>query len=202
MADEVFVHAAAINESETVGAGTRIWAFAHVMRGAVVGRGCNIGDHAFVEAGAVIGNGVTLKNGVAVWEGVTIEDFAFVGPGAIFTNDRYPRSPRAPQAQTRYADRGWLDKTLVREGATIGAGAIIVCGTTIGRHAMVAAGAVVTRDVAEYQLVSGAPARPTGYVCACGHPFPGKVARCSRCGRTYRRDGDGLAPTRPKEVAP
>ena len=102
-------HPAALVETDDIGAGTRVWAFAHVMRGARVGSNCNVGDHAFVEAGAVVGNNVTLKNNVCVWAGVTLEDDVFVGPNATFTNDRYPRSPRMPEAAARYeTPERWL----------------------------------------------------------------------------------------------
>lgn len=195
MADEVFVHPRGLNESEQVGAGTRIWAFAQVMRGAVVGRNCNIGGHSFVEAGAKVGNGVTIKNGVCVWEGVCLEDYVFVGPQACFTNDRYPRSPRGPSAADRYATKGWLEGTRVCEGAAIGARAVILPGLTIGRYAMVAAGAVVTRDVPDFVTVRGHPARVAGFVCMCGHPLPGdgQALNCIHCSRVYVKSGDGLA---------
>lgn len=191
--DEVFVHRLALNESETVGSGTRIWAWAHVLKGAVVGRDCNIGDHAFIEGGAVVGDGVTIKNGVAIWEGVTLEDFVFVGPNAAFTNDRFPRSPRHPDLRARYADKGWLERTLVREGASLGANCTIVCGTTIGRYALVAAGAVVARDVPDFRVVAGSPARVVGSVCLCGERLPrsGEL-RCVRCARVYVTSGAGL----------
>ena len=193
MADDVFVHPSAINESDGVGAGTRIWAFAHVMRGAVIGAHCNLGDHAFVESGAAVGNGVTIKNGVSVWEGVTLEDFVFVGPNAVFTNDRCPRSPRGPAAGARYADKGWLVKTRIREGASIGANATILCGVTVGRYAMIAAGAVVVRDVPDHVLVAGCPAKVMGYVCMCGQPLKGENRlRCDGCGRAYLEEGPGL----------
>lgn len=195
MADDVYVHARGLNESEQVGAGTRIWAFAQVMRGAVVGRDCNIGGHSFIEAGARVGDGVTIKNGVCVWEGVVIEDFVFVGPQACFTNDRHPRSPRGPAGRVRYADKGWLVGTRVCEGASIGARAVILPGVTIGRYALVAAGAVVTRDVGDFSMVRGHPARPAGYVCMCGQPLAaGQTLRCSRCGRSYDVGENGLVP--------
>ena len=187
MGNEVFVHANAINESEKVGGGTRIWAFAHGMRGAVVGTHCNIGDHAFIESGAILGNGVTVKNGVLVWEGVQLDDFVFVGPGAVFTNDLYPRSPRHPAAKKRYATKDWLVRTRVREGASIGANATILCGVTIGKYATVGAGALVSKDVRDFTLVVGSPAREIGYVCLCGQSLPiGKdEMRCRMCGREY-----------------
>lgn len=194
MAGDVFVHERALNESSQVGAGSRIWAFAHVMKGAVVGRNCNIGDHAFLEGGAVLGDGVTIKNGVCVWEGVTLEDFVFVGPQVAFTNDRHPRSPRAPVARDRYASKAeWLVRTLVKEGASIGSNATILCGVTVGRYATVAAGAVVSRDVRDFRLVAGCPAREVGYVCMCGRPMGAEPPyQCAACGRLYEEDGPGL----------
>ncbi|MFH0954170.1 MAG: acyltransferase [Verrucomicrobiota bacterium] len=195
MPSDVFVHPAGINESDQVGKGTRIWAFAHVLKGAVIGEQCNIGDHCFVETGARLGNGVTLKNGVSVWEGVTLEDFSFVGPNAVFTNDKFPRSPRLAAVSGRYADKRWLVGTTVRAGATIGANAIIVCGVTIGCFAMVAAGALVTRDVPDFVLAVGCPAEPAGYACLCGQRLPeGREPKCASCGRSYRKEKSGLAP--------
>ena len=121
-----FIHPAAICESAEVGDGTRIWAFAHVLAGAVIGRNCNICDRAFIEQGTRIGNGVTVKNGAMIWEGVTLEDYAFIGPGVIFTNDRYPRSRQLAEAAPRYArNDNWLVPTTVRRGASIGAGAVV-----------------------------------------------------------------------------
>jgi UDP-2-acetamido-3-amino-2,3-dideoxy-glucuronate N-acetyltransferase len=195
MADDVKVHPSGLCESDRVGRGSRIWAFAHVMKGAVVGEECNIGDHAFVEGGAVLGNGVTVKNGVAVWEGVTLEDYVFVGPNAVFTNDRFPRSPRGPEAKARYASHDWLSPTRVRQGATIGANATVVCGITIGRYAMIGAAAVVTRDVGDFELVIGCPARPIGHVCVCSARLPaGEAPKCPACSRAYRKTGRALEP--------
>lgn len=196
MGTDVFVHERALNESGQVGSGTRIWAFAHVMKGAVVGRDCNIGDHAFLESGAVVGDGVTIKNGVCVWDGVTLEKHVFVGPQVAFTNDRHPRSPRAPVASERYAEKGWLSRTLVREGAAIGANATILCGLTIGHYASIAAGAVVTRDVGDFELVAGCPARRMGFVCRCGQSLQeGSAPTCAACGRGYRMAGERLVAT-------
>ncbi len=187
MAGDVFVHPNALNESESIGRGTRIWAFAHIMRGAVVRTDCNIGDHSFIESGADVGNGVTIKNGVCIWEGVKIEDFVFIGPGVMFTNDRYPRSPRAPVAQERYSKKeNWLLPTLIREGASIGAKAVILAGVTIGRYATVAAGALVARNVPDFSLVAGNPAVAIGHVCMCGHPLPASL-ECISCDRVYEK---------------
>lgn len=171
-----FVHDRALCETTEIGDGTRIWAFAHVMDGTRIGRDCNIGDHTFVEAGASVGDRVTVKNGVMVWAGVTVDDDVFIGPGVIFTNDRYPRSPRLAGVATvahRYAKQErWLVRTFVARGATIGAGAVVSPGVRIGEFAMIAAGAVVARDVEAFRLVQGVPARPAGWVCFCGRPLP------------------------------
>lgn len=180
MSESVFVHPKGLCESSSVGPGTRVWAFAHVMEGAVVGAGCNIGDHAFIESGARLGDRVTVKNAVLVWDRVTIEDEVFLGPNAVFTNDLMPRAARKKSPDE-------FLPTLVRRGATVGAGAIVVCGTTIGEHAFVAAGAVVVRDVAAHALVAGNPARWIGWVCACGERLDATL-RCS-CGRGYRQAG-------------
>lgn len=194
----VYIHPAALVESDDIGAGSRVWAFAHVMKGAQVGAKCNIGDHAFVESGAILGDRVTVKNGVMVWDGVALKDDVFVGPGAIFTNDRMPRSPRmdSKAVQARYKEpAGWLSRTTVERGASIGAGAVIVAGLSIGEYAMVAAGAVVTRDVAPHTLVQGNPAKPAGLVCRCGSRLPkpsGNGAQCSHCKETYRLRGKTL----------
>jgi UDP-2-acetamido-3-amino-2,3-dideoxy-glucuronate N-acetyltransferase len=186
MTDRYF-HPAALVESEEIGPGTRVWAFAHVMRGARVGCRCNIGDHVFIEAGAVIGNNVTLKNNVCVWSGVTLEDDVFVGPNATFTNDRFPRSPRMQEAATRYeTPERWLLPTVVERGVSIGANATIVPGVRLGRYSMIAAGALVTADVPPFALMVGAPARLAGYVCRCGQKLLGsyRITACDACGET------------------
>ncbi|MFQ5495207.1 MAG: acyltransferase [Phycisphaerae bacterium] len=188
----VFVHAAAICESRQVGEGTRIWPFTHVMEGAVVGRDCNIGEHVFIEGGVRVGDRVTIKNQVMIWEGVTVEDDVFLGPGMIFTNDPYPRSRRTPAQNDRYGSRDrWLRRTLVRQGASIGAGAIILCGNTIGRYGSVGAGAVVTSDVPSHRLAVGNPARCVGWACICGMSLDDAL-RCWSCSRQYRMIGQTL----------
>jgi UDP-2-acetamido-3-amino-2,3-dideoxy-glucuronate N-acetyltransferase len=150
-----YKHAAALVESDQIGAQTRIWAFAHILPKAVIGEGCNICDHVFIENDVVIGNHVTIKCGVQLWDGLRVEDDVFIGPNATFTNDIAPRSK---QHLPEYP------KTVLRRGSSIGANATILPGLTIGQNAMVGAGAVVTRDVPPFAIVTGSPARISGYV--------------------------------------
>jgi UDP-2-acetamido-3-amino-2,3-dideoxy-glucuronate N-acetyltransferase len=181
--DGVFVHEKALCESDAVGAGTRIWANAHVMRGAAVGRDCNIGEGSFVETGAVLGNHCTVKNGVSVWDKVVCEDYVFLGPDVALTNDFLPRAAFKKDPATDFRS------TLFREGASIGANATIVCGVTVGRHAMVGAGAVVIRDVPDFALVVGNPARFIGWVGRYGERLDFDehgLAACTRTGDVYR----------------
>ena len=190
-ASDIFVHPRALCESEQVGRGTRIWAFAHVMKGAVVGCDCNIGDHAFIETGARIGNRVTVKNQAMVWDGVEIGDDVFVGPGVSFTNDLFPRSPRMPlpAVLARYREQPqWLARTRVQRGASLGAQSAILAGLTIGAFAAVGASAVVTRDVFPYALMLGVPARRVGWVCRCGVRLKEHQTadwRCPQCGERF-----------------
>lgn len=154
--NKTFVHPNAIIEpGATLGEGTRVWAFAHVLPGAKIGRDCNLCDGVFIENDVVIGDRVTIKCGVQVWDGARLEDDVFVGPNATFTNDHFPRSKHYPEA---------FPRTRVCRGASIGANATILPGLVIGAHAMVGAGAVVTRDVPPYAIVAGNPARIKGYV--------------------------------------
>lgn len=150
-----FVHPQGICESDQVGEGTRIWAFAHVLPGAVIGSDCNINDHVFIENDVTIGDRVTVKSGVQVWDGVRLGDDVFVGPNVTFTNDPFPRSKQYPE---KFA------QTVVGPGASLGGGAVILPGIHIGRGAMVGAGAVVTKDVPANAIVVGNPARIRGYV--------------------------------------
>ncbi|MBW7997848.1 MAG: isomerase [Candidatus Glassbacteria bacterium] len=150
----VFIHPQAIVESEAIGEGTRIWAFAHILPGAVIGADCNICDHTFIENDVRLGNGVTVKCGVQLWDGLEIEDRVFIGPNATFTNDPFPRSRQKPESFAR---------TVIKCGASIGANATILPGLTIGRNAMVGAGSVVTADVPANAIVKGVPAKICGY---------------------------------------
>ena len=164
MAD-YFCHPAALVETDAIGEGTKIWAFAHVMAEARIGSDCNIGDHAFIENGAFVGNGVTIKNNVLIWKGVHIGNYAFIGPNVVFTNDRCPRSPRMPSVKKKnLSEADWLLETHVEEGVSIGAGSIILPGIRLGRYCMIGAGSVVTKDVAPYDLVAGNPAKVIGRV--------------------------------------
>ena len=156
------IHSHAICESEHVGDRTRVWAFAHVLPGAVIGADCNICDGVFVENDVVVGDRVTVKCGVQLWDGVTLEDDVFVGPNATFTNDVYPRSKQYPAE---------FKRTLVQQGASIGANATLLPGVTIGAGAMVGAGSVVTRDVPANAIVIGNPARINGYTNTAASPI-------------------------------
>jgi len=189
----VFVHPHGLCESDSVGAGTRIWAFAHVLPGAVVGEGCNVCDGAYVEAGAVVGDRVTVKNQVMIFDGVAVENDVFLGPGVIFTNDMKPRAHIKRSGDA-------LLPTLVRRGATLGAGSVVVCGSTIGEHAFVGAGAVVTRDVAAHSFMVGNPARRIGWACVCGERLPADLA-CTDCGRRFRAVDSGSSVEMVADVA-
>ena len=157
-AKNYYVHASSyIDDDVEIGEGTKIWHFCHVQTGAKIGKHCSLGQNVNVANNVVIGNDVKIQNNVSVYEGVEIEDGVFCGPSCVFTNDLTPRA-RFPKGRENYK------KTLVKEGASIGANATIVCGHTVGRFAMVAAGAVVTKDVPDYALVAGVPAKVIGKV--------------------------------------
>ena len=190
----VFVHPAGLCESESVGSGTRVWAFAHVLPGAVVGDDCNICDGAYVEGGAVVGDRVTVKNQVLIFEGVTIEDDVFLGPAVVFTNDLRPRA---------HIKRGGdaLLSTLVRHGATLGAGVVVVCGATVGANAFVGAGAVVARDVPAHAFVVGNPGRRIGWACTCGERLSDELT-CADCGRRFEPDARDIALGGLTEIVP
>ena len=178
-----------VDDHVTIGSGTRIWHFSHIQSGAVIGSDCSFGQNVYIASRVRIGNGVRIQNNVSVYEGIELEDHVFCGPSCVFTNVLTPRS-RYPRGSAAYA------RTLVKEGASIGANATVLCGHTIGRHALIAAGAVVTCDVGDHALMSGIPARRTGWVCECGTILPDTL-RCPECGRQYQPSGTGL-----KEVQP
>jgi UDP-2-acetamido-3-amino-2,3-dideoxy-glucuronate N-acetyltransferase len=166
MATNYFKHQHALVESENIGEGTRVWAFAHILPGARVGRDCNLCDQTFLENDVVLGDRVTVKCGVQLWDGVTVEDDVFIGPNATFTNDPFPRSMQHLQKEK-------LTRTLIKRGASIGANATILPGLVVGEGAMVGAGAVVTRDVPPHAIVVGNPARITAYT---GIPHSAPIA--------------------------
>lgn len=184
-----FVHPSGLSESNDVGEGSRVWAFAHVLAGARIGRDCNICDGAFVEGGVTLGDNVTVKNNVLLFDGVTCENDVFIGPGVVFTNDLRPRAHRK-------VGRDGFVPTLICDGATLGAGAVVVCGITVGHDAFVAAGAVITRDVPPHAFVAGNPGRLKGWVCRCGHRLDQDL-NCPECGTRHRLlpgDGSGVGP--------
>lgn len=193
---DFFSHPTAIVETDQIGSGTRIWAYAHVMKDVHIGCNCNIGDHSFIESGVVVGNNVTIKNGNMLFEGLVLEDGVFVGPHVFFTNDLHPRSPRLPQAKMRYESHDWLYRTLVKRGASLGAGAVILADTTVGEYALVGAGCVVSHDIPAYALVVGNPARQIGWVCECGITLKedGQTGVCPSCSRKYHIDNQKIIP--------
>jgi UDP-2-acetamido-3-amino-2,3-dideoxy-glucuronate N-acetyltransferase len=169
-----------VDQGCSIGQGTRIWHFTHVIKGSRVGDNCSLGQNVVVGPNAVIGNGVKIQNNVSVYEGVTLEDNVFCGPSMVFTNVYNPRSAISRKHEYR--------PTLVREGASLGANCTIICGNTIGRHAFVGAGAVVVSDVPDFGLAVGNPAELKGWMCACGERinFDQKQTKCAACGRSYR----------------
>ncbi|MBI4197758.1 MAG: N-acetyltransferase [Chloroflexi bacterium] len=186
---EVYIHPSSIVEEPCqIGPGTKVWHFCHVMPQAIIGSGCSLGQNTFVGRGVRIGNGVRIQNNVSIYEGVTLEDYVFCGPSCVFTNDINPRS--------EFPKHGNYLPTLVKRGASIGANATIVCGATVGRYAFIGAGAVVTKDVPDYALVVGVPARQAGWMCACGEQLKvnGNKATCAACGAKYTKDGEALTP--------
>ncbi|HEU0026306.1 MAG TPA: acyltransferase [Ktedonobacterales bacterium] len=178
---------AGISEQAEIGIGTRIWAYAQVREYAVIGDHCNIGRGVYIDAHVLVGSNVKIQNYVSVFEGVTIADGVFIGPHVCFTNDLFPRAINLDG--TLKGQQDWqITPTIVEYGASIGAGAVVRCGVTIGRFALIGAGSVVTRDVVAHSLVVGSPARHKGYVCRCAyllervHEEDGRlVGYCPRC---------------------
>ena len=176
---DYFIHESSYVDSNVkIGHGTKIWHFSHVQTGASIGENCSIGQNVNISNNVKIGNHVKIQNNVSVYEGVELEDYVFCGPSMVFTNDLTPRS-KYPKGSTSY------QKTLVKYGATIGANATIVCGNTIGKWAMIASGAVVTKDVPDYALFVGVPAKQLGWICECGKRLEANL-QCNLCNRVYK----------------
>jgi UDP-2-acetamido-3-amino-2,3-dideoxy-glucuronate N-acetyltransferase len=185
-----FVHSTAVIDDDVeIGDGTRVWHFVHVSAGARIGAQCSLGQNVFVARGVRVGRGVRIQNNVSVYEGVELEDDVFVGPSCVFTNVKNPRA---------FVSRKHVYlATKVCRGASLGANATILSGVTLGSYCFVAAGAVVTRDVAPYALVVGAPAKLLGYVCRCGERLPLQskgIATCAECGESYQIGTEGCEP--------
>jgi len=181
---DYFVHESSyIDDPCSIGPGTNVWHFSHIMKNSRIGAGCNIGQNVVVSPDVVIGNNVKIQNNVSIYTGCILEDDVFCGPSMVFTNVINPRSHVARKDEYR--------QTLVRRGASLGANSTVVCGTTIGRYAFIGAGAVVTRDIPDYALLYGNPARQHGWVCACGIKldFAGRDnTACPACGLAYRME--------------
>lgn len=183
MAD-YFVHESSyVDEGAKIAKGTKIWHFCHVQSGASIGENCSLGQNVNIANNVQIGNEVKIQNNVSVYSGVTLEDKVFCGPSCVFTNDLNPRATY-PKGSENYV------KTLVQEGASIGANATIICGNTIGRWALIAAGAVVSKDVKAHAVMRGVPARQVGWICECGNLLNASLT-CS-CGRKYQETFQGL----------
>lgn len=171
---------AIVEDGATIGSGTAIWHHSHVRAGATVGADCSLGKNVYIDSGVVIGSRVKIQNNVSVYQGVSIADDVFLGPSCVFTNDRYPRAVGEWQVVPTHVERG----------ASVGANATIVCGVTLGQWSVVGAGAVVTHDVLPNQLVLGNPARPAGWVCACGRvvsraSLQPEELRCDDCSQVH-----------------
>lgn len=180
MNKDYFVHKSSyIDEPCEIGKGTKIWHFSHVMQNAKIGENCNIGQNVVISPNVVIGNNVKIQNNVSVYTGVICEDDVFLGPSCVFTNVINPRA--FIERKNEYK------KTIVKKGASVGANATIVCGHNIGSYAFVGAGAVVTKDVPDYALVIGTPAKVVGYVCKCGNKLEkiNNIYKCSICSKEY-----------------
>ncbi|MBA7478063.1 UDP-2-acetamido-3-amino-2,3-dideoxy-D-glucuronate N-acetyltransferase [subsurface metagenome] len=181
---DYFVHESAyVDEPVQIGKGTKIWHFSHIMKGAQIGENCKIGQNVYIDTNVKIGNNVKIQNNVSVYKNVILEDSVFCGPSMVFINVFNPRSDY-PRRLDEYG------KTLVKRGATIGANATILCGITIGIYAFIGAGAVVTKDIPDYGLVYGNPARIQGWMCECGTKlqFTDNKAECQKCHKRYEKE--------------
>lgn len=194
MGKKYFVHESAyVDDNVNIDEGTKVWHFSHVQNGTKIGKNCSLGQNVNIGNNVTIGNSVKIQNNVSVYEGVELEDYVFCGPSMVFTNILNPRSEFPQRGSEFYL------KTLVKKSASLGANSTIVCGNTIGKYALVGAGAVVTKDVPDYAMVVGTPARIKGWTCACGNKLSlstkndmQESATCSKCGREYNKNGNNV----------
>lgn len=188
---DVRIHPTAeVSDAATIGRGSSVWHQAQIRERAVLGENCIIGKGAYIDFDVHLGANCKVQNYSCVFHGTTLEDGVFVGPEVVFTNDRYPRAIN-PDGTLKLADDWEVGQTLVKYGAAVGSRSVVLPGVTIGRWALVAAGSVVTKDVPDHALVAGNPARPMGWACVCARRLDESL-KCAACGRTYRRQGDGL----------
>lgn len=188
--DNVFIHKTAeVSDKAKIGKGVKIWQNSQVLAGAEIGSDCVIGHNCLVGSKAKLGKGVKLESNIDVWDLVILEDYVFVGPSAVFTNDR---NPRAKYPKSKFPQYGNWQNTLVREGATIGANATIICGTEIGKWAIIGAGAVVKENIPDYAVAVGNPSRLIGWICECGNKinFEDADSQCKVCKRKYKKEND------------
>jgi UDP-2-acetamido-3-amino-2,3-dideoxy-glucuronate N-acetyltransferase len=188
VSDKPFVHESAyVDDGAQIGDGTKVWHFCHILGGAVIGEGCSLGQNVVVMNGVRIGNNVKIQNNVSVYEGVELGDDVFCGPSMVFTNVINPRSHVSRKSE--------YQRTLVGRGATIGANATVICGTTLGEYAFIGAGSVVTSDVPPHALIVGVPGRRVGWMCACGVKLEKgeiQVITCGACGTSYIDRGESI----------
>ncbi len=187
MTANYFAHESSyIDDGATIGAGTKIWHFCHILPGAVIGERCNLGQNVVVMGGTRIGNNVKIQNNVSIYEGVILEDDVFCGPSCVFTNVMNPRSHVSRKSE--------YQQTLVRRGATIGANATVICGATLGEYSFIGAGAVVRGETPAYALMVGVPARRVGWMCQCGIRLDVRegAGTCAACGTRYEEAGGRL----------
>jgi len=188
MSNGTFIHESAyVDDGAEVGAGSKIWHFCHVMPGAIIGERCSLGQNVVMMSGTRMGQNCKIQNNVSIYEGVELEDDVFCGPSMVFTNVLNPRSHVSRKNEYR--------RTIVKRGASIGANATIVCGVTLGEYSLIGAGAVVTKDVPAYALMTGVPARRVGWMCQCGERLPQSgEGTCPACGTKYAHGADGIEP--------